>query len=96
MMRYVLLNVLVFVALLLWVRNQKLLASLRRQVGQTMASMSALTIIFDPLIIAAGIVAYNRQYTLGINFWHAPVEDLFYALAAAVLIPLLWKQYEKR
>ena len=95
-MRYFVLNISVLIVLLFWTCHKKIPTNFRRSSARAMLLVSTLTLIFDPLIIAAGIVAYNRQYTLGINFWQAPVEDIAYALAAAVLIPLLWKQYEKQ
>lgn len=49
-----------------------------------------LTAIFDSLIIATGIVAYDTSKLLGIYIGIAPIEDFFYAILAAILIPLLW------
>jgi len=49
-----------------------------------------LTAVFDSLIIATGIVAYDTSKLLGIYIGIAPIEDFFYAILAAILIPLLW------
>jgi lycopene cyclase domain-containing protein len=52
----------------------------------------AMTAIFDPIIIALHIVAYNPSHILGIYWFGAPIEDFFYALYAVVLIPLVWNK----
>lgn len=67
----------------------------RRTIIQTSVTLTALTAIFDPLIIYAGIVGYNRNLTLGLNLFGSPIEDFAYALVAAMLVPLLWRYYEK-
>ena len=48
------------------------------------------TAIFDNVIIAAGIVAYDRALISGVYIGSAPVEDFAYAIAAIVLLPCLW------
>jgi lycopene cyclase domain-containing protein len=52
------------------------------------------TAIFDSLIVAFDIVAYDTDRILGIYIGTAPVEDFFYSLLAAVIVPYLWKKYE--
>ena len=95
MMRYILLNGII----LLLVGMVFLSSRPNRQFGyrvlQTVGVITLLTMIFDPLIVAVGIVDYNRVFTLGLQIGRAPVEDLAYALAAGLLIPSLWKWYEK-
>jgi small toxic polypeptide LdrA/B/C/D len=54
------------------------------------------TAIFDSLIIWAGIVAYNPAAIMGMKIGLAPVEDFFYALAAALIIPALWHMQERK
>lgn len=96
MIRYLILSgsVTVLVLLVTLYLTQKN-TGLRRQMAQISAPMLLLTAIFDPLIILSGVVAYNRQFTLGINFFNAPIEDFFYTLVVVMLVPLLWKYYEK-
>lgn len=67
-----------------------------RAIVLTTAILLLFTLVFDALIVASGIVDYNYTKTLGITFGPAPVEDLFYALLAGVLIPSLWKLGEGR
>lgn len=50
----------------------------------------ALTIVFDNLIIAAHIVAYHTANISGLYIYKMPLEDLTYAVAACLLVPLLW------
>lgn len=50
-----------------------------------------LTLVFDSLIIAAGIVAYDEAKLLGIHLSVAPIEDFLYAVAAVFVIPALWR-----
>ncbi len=49
-----------------------------------------LTLLFDSLIIHFDIVDYHTDKILNIYFGNAPIEDFFYAIAAALLMPLLW------
>lgn len=57
----------------------------------TLVILLVFTVVFDSLIIALGIVAYDETKLLGILLWHAPVEDMFYSLLACLLMPALWK-----
>jgi lycopene cyclase domain-containing protein len=45
---------------------------------------------FDNIMIGVGLVAYDPSRISGMRIGIAPVEDLAYALAAAVLLPSLW------
>ena len=49
--------------------------------------MLFLTLVFDNLIIASGIVDYDPEKISGIRLGVAPIEDFAYALVALVLIP---------
>lgn len=54
------------------------------------------TAIFDSLLIAANIAAYDSTKLLGIYIGKAPVEDFFYTLAAIIIIPTLWQRFNKQ
>lgn len=69
---------------------------LNRAVYMTLIILIGFTVIFDSIIILAGIVAYDWDKLLGITIGAAPIEDFFYALLAAFMIPGLWKLFEKR
>lgn len=56
----------------------------------TLAGLFLLTAVFDNVIIAAGIVAYDHSITSGLMVGIAPVEDFAYALAAGLGLPALW------
>jgi len=51
-----------------------------------------LTLAFDPIIIMLEIVAYDPDKILGVMLFGAPVEDFFYALYAACIVPLVWNR----
>ena len=58
----------------------------------TLAGLVILTAIFDPLIIYFDIVAYDPSKILGLHIFGAPIEDFFYALYAACIVPLVWNR----
>ncbi len=95
MMRYTVLNLVVILGVLSAVYAAKPSKLIQVRMLQTAAIMMLFTAVFDPLIIRYGIVAYSREYTLGINFIVAPVEDFAYAFVAGLLVPLIWRKYEK-
>ena len=53
-----------------------------------------LTTVFDSLIIYFEIVAYDPEKILGIYIGKAPIEDFFYAIIAAVIVPVIWNKME--
>lgn len=58
----------------------------------TLAILLGLTLVFDNLIIIAGIVGYDTTKILGLYLGKAPIEDFFYALLAVIIVPVLWKK----
>jgi lycopene cyclase domain-containing protein len=58
----------------------------------TLAGLFVLTAIFDPLIIFLHIYAYTSTKILGIRLLGAPIEDFFYALYAACVVPMIWNR----
>jgi lycopene cyclase domain-containing protein len=59
-------------------------------VAKVLAPMLALTAIFDNLIIATGIVAYDSATISGFKIGVAPIEDFAYTIAAVLLITTIW------
>ncbi|MBS7547368.1 prenyltransferase [Dietzia sp. Marseille-Q0999] len=59
-------------------------------VGGSLVVLLVLTAIFDNIMIAAGLVAYDDALTSGIRLGVAPIEDFSYAIAAAVFVPSVW------
>ena len=59
-----------------------------RAIGFATAALLLITVVFDNLIIALGIVAYDEKLISGIKIGIAPIEDFAYSLAAPLLISL--------
>ncbi|EFV91034.1 prenyltransferase [Dietzia cinnamea P4] len=59
-------------------------------VGGSLVVLLVLTAIFDNIMIAAGLVAYDDALTSGVRLGVAPIEDFSYAIAAAVFVPSVW------
>ena len=55
-----------------------------------MAALVVLTIVFDSLMVAVGLFRYDQTRALGIDVGLAPLEDLTWPVASAVLLPSLW------
>ena len=51
-----------------------------------------LTAIFDSIIVGLDIVGYSADKILGLYIGSAPVEDFFYAVLAAIIMPVLWNK----
>lgn len=50
-----------------------------------------LTVVFDTVMIAAGLFRYGEGTLLGVEIGRAPIEDLSYPLAAVLLMPAVWE-----
>jgi small toxic polypeptide LdrA/B/C/D len=61
-----------------------------RAVALSVAVLVVMTIVFDNIMIAAGLFAFAPEHLVGVMLGRAPVEDLSYPLAAALLLPALW------
>lgn len=61
-----------------------------------MVPMLALTAVFDNLIIASGIVAYEASKISGLFIGLAPIEDFAYTIAAVLIVPSVWSAMLKR
>ncbi len=62
-----------------------------RALGWATALVLLMTLVFDNLIILAGIVGYDENLISGIKLGIAPIEDFSYTLVGLVLIPLTWE-----
>lgn len=65
-------------------------------IGWTTVILIAFTAVFDNLIIATEIVAYDPLKISGVLIGIAPIEDFAYTLAAVVLIPALWNLFGRK
>lgn len=88
-MTYLFLNA-AFLLTLFVVLNLVLRKTPWKAIGITLLGTSLLTLIFDNVIVATGIVDYDPDKILGILLGVAPIEDFAYTIAAAVLIPSMW------
>lgn len=61
-----------------------------KSLGVPIAVLLVNTAIFDNLIIAAGLVAYDETRILGIRIGLAPIEDFLYAIAAVMVVASFW------
>lgn len=48
------------------------------------------TVVFDNVMIAAGLFAYSDAAISGLRIGLAPLEDLAYPLAVVLLAPAVW------
>lgn len=67
-----------------------------RAVAWTVAVLAVMTIVFDNLMIAAGLFEFADEHLVGLMFWRAPVEDLGYPVAVALLLPAVWSLLGRR
>lgn len=93
-MTYLLLNIVFTLIALGFMRLRKL--PWTRALTISIFAILFLTAIFDPIIIALDIVAYDAEQLIGIYWLGAPVEDFFYAIIAPVLVYTLWHTIEKK
>jgi len=59
-------------------------------IGIALAVLLVLTAVFDTVMIAVGLVAYDPALLMGFRVGLAPLEDFAYPVAAAILLPSLW------
>ena len=52
--------------------------------------LTVLTVVFDSIMIAADLFRFDEDKLTGVTLWLAPVEDLAWPLAAALLLPAVW------
>lgn len=95
MATYLALNLLFLGAMLVVLRAAGTLRWDRKIIAMLLALL-VLTAIFDSLIITTGIVAYDADKLLGLTIGAAPIEDFFYTILVAIMIPALWKKLESR
>ncbi|WP_282949128.1 lycopene cyclase domain-containing protein [Cellulomonas endometrii] len=94
-MTNIVLNVLVLVALV--AVSWRVLRGLRPwALVWTAFHLCVLTMIFDTLMIAADLYAFDEDKILGVYLWGAPLEDFAYAIAASLAMPVVWTVLERR
>ena len=94
-MTYLLLTAIVLgVFAIYWLIMRRYLPS--RPLAKAAGVMLLLTLVFDNLIIATGIVDYDPEKISGIRLGVAPIEDFAYTLVALVLVPSLFNWLRSR
>lgn len=94
MTRYLLLDLVFLMPIFAWLWRQRSHLRLRSML-LTLVVLVILTSIFDNVIISLGIVRYHPEHILGLYIGRIPIEDFAYSIAAAFLVPLLWRSHEK-
>lgn len=90
MATYLLINIIFLVVTFIVLRVRPRTPSKRWLVA--LAALLILTAVFDSLIVFVSIVGYDPEKILGIFIGFAPIEDFFYALYAAIIVPILWNR----
>lgn len=94
MATYLIVNVIFLVAVVVLLRVRRKQFDVAFYI--TLTVLLLLTAVFDSLIVGLGIVGYNPDLLLGMYIGAAPIEDFFYAILAALIVPRLWKIMEKK
>jgi len=90
MITYLILNVLFFLTLIMFIPTKFTKPSKAWWI--TLVGLLILTAIFDPIMIHLDLFGYNEAKILGPSFFGAPIEDFFYAIYAAAVVPLIWNR----
>ncbi len=64
--------------------------------GITLVVLLVLTVVFDSLMIWADLFRFDGSQLVGVRLLLAPLEDLAWPLAAALLMPVLWELLRPR
>jgi lycopene cyclase domain-containing protein len=89
-MTYIILNFIFLITLVMFLPKE--LKKIPKAWWITLAGLIVLTAIFDPLMIFLHFFQYEPSKILGLKFFGAPIEDFFYALYAACIVPLVWNR----
>lgn len=92
-MTYVLLSVPFLVAAVaLWAARAKRYQRQGAVTGIVMTVLLALTVVFDNLMVAAGLVGYDDANNLGIYLGRIPIEDVFYSAFVVLVVTAFWSK----
>ena len=62
----------------------------------TLIVLLLLTLVFDNIMLWACLFEYNTDKLTNLYIGLAPIEDFFYAILAAILIPALWQIFSTK
>jgi lycopene cyclase domain-containing protein len=66
-----------------------------RAIGFTMIWMILMTLVFDNVIIALGIVGYDENKISGLLLGLAPIEDFSYTVVSVLAVGILWHKFTR-
>ena len=66
-----------------------------RAIGFTMIWMILMTLVFDNVIIALGIVGYDENKISGLLLGLAPIEDFSYTVVSVLAVAILWHKFTR-
>ena len=93
MATYLLVNLIFMAAILAFIRAGYRRPSKRWWV--MLAVLVLLTAVFDSVLVYFQVVGYDVSKILGVYVGYAPVEDFFYAIFAAIVVPWAWYKFGK-
>jgi len=88
-MNYLALNV-VFMLIAFIILNVVVRKSPWKLIGWTLLSMVLVTLIFDNVIVALGIVDYDSNKISGLVLGLVPIEDFAYTIVSVLAVSSIW------
>lgn len=88
-MNYLALNT-IFMLMAFVILNVLVRKSPWKQIGLTLVVMLVVTFAFDNLIVALGIVDYDKTKISGILLGLVPIEDFAYTLVSVLTVSSIW------
>ena len=93
-MNYLALNV-VFMLIAFAILNVFVRKSPWKLIGWTLLVMVLVTLIFDNLIVALGIVDYDTTKISGVLLGLVPIEDFAYTVVSVLAVSAIWHKLTK-
>jgi lycopene cyclase domain-containing protein len=93
-MNYLALNV-VFMLIAFGVLNVFVRKSPWKLIGWTLLVMVLVTLIFDNVIVALGIVDYDATKISGLVLGLVPIEDFAYTVVSVLAVSAIWHKLTK-
>lgn len=88
-MNYLALNV-VFMLIAFVILNVSVRKSPWKIIGWTLLTMVLVTLIFDNVIVALGIVDYDTDKISGLVLGLVPIEDFAYTIVSVLAVSSIW------
>lgn len=90
MVTYIVLNIIAVAIILITLRLTIKHIVWNRAITVALVVLFFSTAVFDSMIVSSNIVAYDDSLILGLRIGSAPIEDFFYIIAAALVVPSVW------